>query len=521
MNTVDFNRYKWREDEKVPGRFKREPGGGELFEDVLNLTKHGEQNLFVGVYAALAIALDTGDLLAAVLNSWISLRWEIPTVAAQTGHEPSGKPLPTSFITYDVARSLDEVKKWANTTVILREDKKNLDDLRYEIGQDPIPAADLVPQTYLYLVPYTPTTFGILFHTAHTTFDGAGSKIVLTKLFTYLYNYLSQPSYQAEQEKLMKWGTEAQNLLPMVTEILRKHEPAVLDAQGNVIMPEVPEEPREGEKYFETLNEVMTGLATGGPRAYPFKSLIQPPYNPQTTKPKTRRVEYRLSVSESVRIKAAGAVGGSITQKLTVNHLVHGALSLLPILDNPPPKDTDAVIFYYGLVDGRQRLAKEYRSPLGYPGYCLGMSSIQIPVSLYNKLPHDDKKTMVLEYAKVVQKEYKRQTEFPSLLAIEPQQVDLMLSVPPPPPWCGPWYAADGRGNVYLHPKYPATGPTVIEITDFFLGLNKCDPGPFFRAYEWNGQLILSADFNELAVEPKVVQGWMEKWADLLRSLMV
>ncbi|KAF8636088.1 hypothetical protein AX17_003793 [Amanita inopinata Kibby_2008] len=519
MNAFDFDRYKWREDEKTPGHFKREAGGGELFEDVVNLTKAGEQVLFVGVYASLVTSINTADLVAAVHNAWISLRWEVPTVAAQTAHEPSGKPLPTCFVTYDVARSFEDVKKWADSTVILREDKPNLDDLRYEIGQDPTPAADFVPQTFVYVVPYSPTAFGVLLRTAHITFDGAGTKVLLTKLFTHLSNYISKPSYRAEQEKIMQWGSESSRLLPFVTEVLRQYEPAVKDAAGNIVVPEVPEEPREGEKYFETLNEVMNGLATGGPLAHPFKSLIEPPFDSQSTKPKTRRLQHVFTVDESAKIKAAGAVGGSITQKLTVNHLVHGALSLLPILDNPIPPESNSVILYYGLVDARKRLAKEYRGALGYPGYCLGMSAIQVPVLLYHKVPSDDKKALVLEFAKAMQKEYKRQADYPSLLAIEPQQCDLMFSVPPPPPWCGPWYSADGRGQVYLHPKYPESGPTVIEITDFFLGLNKTDPGPFFRAYEWNGKLILSADFNELAVEPKTVQGWISQWADLLLSL--
>lgn len=40
----------------------------------------------------------------------------------------------------------------------------------------------------------------------------------------------------------------------------------------------------------------------------------------------------------------------------------------------------------------------------------------------------------------------------------------------------------------------------------------------FFRATEWNGRIMLSADYNELAVEPSVVNGWMEKWAELISA---
>lgn len=154
---------------------------------------------------------------------------------------------------------------------------------------------------------------------------------------------------------------------------------------------------------------------------------------------------------------------------------------MLTVLDNPPAPGSPNVVFYYGLVDSRQRLAKEYRGAVNYPGYCLGMSSIQIPVNIVDKYSGDinnNLKSVIFDFAQAVKKEYKRQAAFPSLLAIENQQVELMLQAPPPPPWCGPWFGGDGRGAIYLRPKYPQEGNTVIEVTDFFVGLNKTDPGP-------------------------------------------
>lgn len=153
------------------------------------------------------------------------------------------------------------------------------------------------------------------------------------------------------------------------------------------------------------------------------------------------------------------------------------------MIDNPPVPNSPNKVFYYGLVDSRNRLLKEYRGPDGYPGYCLGMSSIQIPVSIADKYIaggslNADIKAAVLDFARAVRQEYIQQAALPALLAIENQQVELMLSAPPPPPWCGPWYAGDGRGAIYLKPKYPQLGPTVLEIKDFFVGLNKTDPGP-------------------------------------------
>lgn len=86
----------------------------------------------------------------------------------------------------------------------------------------------------------------------------------------------------------------------------------------------------------------------------------------------------------------------------------------------------------------------------------------------------------MLGFAKEVRKEYMKQAAYPSLVAIQPQQGDLMLSAPPPPPWEGPAYAADGKGSVYLYPSYTpdSANSPVLEVDDFFIGLNKCDPGP-------------------------------------------
>ena len=46
--------------------------------------------------------------------------------------------------------------------------------------------------------------------------------------------------------------------------------------------------------------------------------------------------------------------------------------------------------------------------------------------------------------------------------------------------------------------------------------LTPCFISRFFRATEWNGRIMLSADFNELAVEPSIVDGWMKKWSELI-----
>ncbi|KAF4611797.1 hypothetical protein D9613_003717 [Agrocybe pediades] len=539
MELIDYNRFVWRVDKNVPGRHIREAGGGEAVEDIWKLTKHGEQNLFIGTYATSTVPLSPEALFAHVRNAWLSLRWELPTIAAKTAHDwhGAGKP-PTIYIVYDEVKSDEDIEQWLEETTEIfptyGAENKTLDDLRYDVGQEPIPVNDYDWQTFLYLVPYSSTKFGLLLRTAHTTFDGAGVKILMTRLFKHLAAYIGDPvEYASSQKEKLRWGTgDEANALPLfITEILREEEAEVKDDRDNVLSEAKRAEPRDGPEYWATLGQVMEELVGGMPRQHPFKSFIEPRFDPTTSKPKTRRYEHRFTVEQSQAIHRAGLQHGlgsspsNPNQKLTVNHLVHGALSLLPIYDNPLPADTDALVYYFGLVDARQRLGKDYRtSPLDYPGYCLGVSSLHIPAKLFHQYDAEkQKKELVFAFAKEVRREYVKQAAFPALLAIEPQQGELMMGGPAPPPWVGPAYAADGKGAVYLYPVYKAgkDEKTIIEIDDFFLGLNKCDPGPFFRCYEWKGRIILSVDYNEFAVSEETIKQWMGLWVDLLLSVTV
>lgn len=261
---MDYTRFQWREDETVPGRFKREIGGGELFEDVLNFNKQGEQNLFNGVYVQSSRSLEVSDLISLARKAWISLRWDVPTVAAQALHEArEGSPMPVAFLAYTLPSKSTDIEAWAKETLILQEGYSDLDLLRYEVVRDILPNKDLVPQTFLYVVPFSATSFGFLLHTSHVPFDGAGVKIVMTKYLEHLAKYISDPQYEVTETARFKWGTENNRLLPIASEALRKHEPAEFDASGNLIKSELPEEPREGPKFDETLNQVMADLARG------------------------------------------------------------------------------------------------------------------------------------------------------------------------------------------------------------------------------------------------------------------
>lgn len=188
--------------------------------------------------------------------------------------------------------------------------------------------------------------------------------------------------------------------------------------------------------------------------------------------------------------------------------IAHAAIALVCFHDNPPSSSTpeDATFVFYGLVDCRDRLNSEYsgKGSSAYTGYCLGMSAIQLPVSVISSSALEGEKAQLLKAAEVIKQEYARQKAYPALLAIEAQQVEMMLSglraggpyvvrlhrsicpfhnfvlmesrccYSPPPPWMGPWFAGDGIGETYLEPTYGSN----IRIDYFFTSLNKTDPGP-------------------------------------------
>ncbi|GBE89886.1 hypothetical protein SCP_1702120 [Sparassis crispa] len=487
----DFGRYIWRSSPQDPSHWKREAGGGEYFEDVVHNGNHGEQYLFLGVKAVIATPVSSARLAALAREAWIALRFETPTIAAHTEHDNAGLP----FITYRTAKDADEVGDWALRTVRLAEGTPDLDDLRFELGKKFIPEAN-GDQTFLYIVSLSDTSYDFLLHTSHVPFDGAGIKILLTVFFTKLAKYIDNPALAAQVQ--LNWGTEAKNLLPCVSEALG------------------PKEDRSGENYIQTLGGIMSDLDSAMPHQYGFKARN---FGPGPT----RRMFYTFSQDESKRL--LNAVKG---RGFTLNHIAHAAISLVCALDNPPNTSTspDARFAYYGLADSRTRLAALYSEKLGYPGYALGVSVIQIPVSAAVATAGESNEQVLLRLASIVKDEYTKQRAYPSLLGVVCQQVDLMILglkalEGPPPPWMGPWYAGDGVGETYLQPAYSdAKGIDIIKINDFFVSLNKTDPGPFFRSYSWDGKLTLSVDANINAMPKGDVEGFMKKWVELLRLVL-
>jgi hypothetical protein len=89
----------------------------------------------------------------------------------------------------------------------------------------------------------------------------------------------------------------------------------------------------------------------------------------------------------------------------------------------------------YGIMDARHRLRPPYNQPRGYPGYCLSMSPMGVPLSLITSNTQRTDKDILLLIAAKLKERYTAQKVMPSFLAVIAQQVELMvqslLSGPP------------------------------------------------------------------------------------------
>ncbi|KAF8581965.1 hypothetical protein K439DRAFT_1653936 [Ramaria rubella] len=490
---LDYTRFQWRPSPDDCRLYIREAAGGEAIEDVWNRFKNGEQTLFFGLDLRLQQGIHSQSLLSHGRTAWAQLRFAVPTVAARTAYDTAGNTL----ITYRAAESESEVDAWAKRTLRLSEDTRGLDHVRYELGKVHIPEEN-GDQTFLYIVPGADEkTYSLLLHTSHIPFDGAGSQILMNKFLIFLSHAIAGDI----ESSTLNWGTEAKNLLPSVSEVLG------------------PEELRDGEQFMNTLGSIMGELGAAMPRQYGFKQRSIGP-GPNS------RLGYDFSAEESKKILNAARNLG-----FTINHVAHAAISIVAALDNPRTSGTseDKAFVFYGLVDARKRLTVPYSARDGYPGYCIAMSAIQVPLHLCPSDPFSSAKELresMLRIAPVLKTQYLKQKAYPSLLAMSTQQVEMMLAGmragdPPPPPWMGPWYTSHGIVETYLDAVHTdRAGGQVLEITDIMLSLNKTDPGPFFRTLSWRGRLKLSVDTNEVAMPPDVVQRFMDKWVEILRMLV-
>ncbi|KAJ6620412.1 hypothetical protein B0H10DRAFT_1945973 [Mycena sp. CBHHK59/15] len=76
--------YDWSSSPEDPSYYKRQAWGAEIIEDVWNRYNHGEQKLFLGADVTATKPVQSASLLAYARDAWISLRFELPIIAAHT-----------------------------------------------------------------------------------------------------------------------------------------------------------------------------------------------------------------------------------------------------------------------------------------------------------------------------------------------------------------------------------------------------------------------------------------------------
>lgn len=300
--TIDNSRYVWRESPEDRAYYTRAGWGPEMVADVWNRYNHAEQNLFLGVYITLSTPTAVSEVLERARDAWVAVRFSTPTIAAHTEQDKADNTL----LTYRVAAGAADAQAWARRTIRFHETHKDLDELRFEVGQRRIPEEN-GDQTFLYLISRSDTSYGVLMHTTHVPFDAGGTKIIMNRFLNKFAQYLADPSLVATEK--FAWGTEAVNLTPAAGQILGPNEVA------------------DGSVYEATLTAILTDWVTAMPVRCPFPSVndahlsfsVQRMHGLKARNfgpGPTRRLSYTFSLEESLRF-----IQFARSKEFTVTHL--------------------------------------------------------------------------------------------------------------------------------------------------------------------------------------------------------
>jgi hypothetical protein len=91
---------------------------------------------------------------------------------------------------------------------------------------------------------------GLLFHTHHSPFDGAGLKIIMNR---YLAQWVKVLSDSSGASASMESGNELENLPPSTYSILNSSEPLP-------VSPDSPDEPSFDHEYYKSFASVLSGF---------------------------------------------------------------------------------------------------------------------------------------------------------------------------------------------------------------------------------------------------------------------
>ncbi|KAK0195636.1 hypothetical protein F5146DRAFT_297566 [Armillaria mellea] len=511
----DLSKPEWEPlPDGTPGR-RRILSAAEIVQDIMNRFFKGYQTLFFAVYLDVS-TIPTSDVTAGCREAWKWLRYNLPTIAVPV--EIDEKDVPR-FVYHAATPEL--VEAWADRTCIIHEqDVIDLDALRELVCGAKVPSAD-GDATWLHVAIPKGTDsiskLGFLFHTQHAPFDGTALKFVFNLYLAQLAKILSSGTYVPA---VLPWGKEVDNLLPAAMNVLAPHEP-------RPIPPSSGETPTANHPYYESLLKAMEGLSATypNPNLWGFKHREADPGWPVCA-----REEVTLSNTESDAVMDA-------LKKLkkdhafTLTHLVHAALAMVVINDNPPtPEQSSGVIAPQALVNCRDRLKEPYASRNGYTGYALGVSGTRIPVKIFmkdgGKLLPMTKETLI-KACSHIREEYKLHRELPATLSYMDLGSQIIasgmkagaLADAIPPDQCYK-FSSDGKGETLLQGVYLDTnGKQLFEVSKWFTALNRVDPAPFFRFFSWKGCIILSCDVNKNVISLEDTKGYMQKWKEYIMMI--
>ncbi|KAK0230392.1 hypothetical protein IW262DRAFT_1291523 [Armillaria fumosa] len=488
--------------------------GGERTHDIMNRHVQGDQTLFFAVYVDLTSAHETEKIIDTCRDTWKWLRYYVPIIActisvddADSGYLEYHSPTPSG------------VEEWVARTFIVHDQQVlDLNELRTQVGQTRIPSAT-GDQTWLHFVANASvaddaiTRVGFLFQSHHAPFDGPGIKLIFSR-------YLNQVagSLGTSLPHDFVWGSEVHNLTPCVYNILSTLEPCP-------IPPHSGEQPSFDKPYYQSMQTIYSGVLKASQNAYGFR-----PRARDTRWPFCQRDEIVLSKRESDLILKRLKDALPHQRPYTVTHLVHAALAMVVVSDNPPEKnDLESFLNNYSLVDCRSRLKEPYSQPTheGYPGYAIGITMMRIPVSIFcssSGEPLPLNRDLLFKAMDAICGSYNNQRGIPAPLSCMAQLGQIMsVSMKDaavanllPPNQCY-MLSSDGVGERYLQPTYAdQSGKTVLTVPKFFSSLNRNDPGPFFRVSSWKGLIELSADFNSNIVSKQEVRHHLTEWREFI-----
>jgi hypothetical protein len=532
---MNLGSFDWSADPQIPGRFGRDACGLEIINEIQeNQQKRGSNHIFHGVEIASTRSISPDELRTSTRLAWQALRWELPTIAGSVELRLSTNPrvpVPEARVIYDSISDQKQLDSWANQTVQWRPDATDIEALRFELGEAGLlPSASGKPGAFLYIVPRADTSVGFLLYASHVLFDASGARTAMTRFLRLFSDALRVGAdiFRRERIEARQWGQESENLIPASA--------SILDASQHM----------SGIAYEFALQNHFKDFFGNITRYHGCETLSNPNFNARKERPQTKMLRMDLSRDETVRIRRACEAGGAIEEDVSVTELrqytfpqfdmptsiysliiVNGTVAMIPILDNPPAKGSDAMIFFNGLIDARAALQAPYNREQEYAGNASTISPISIPVSSLDQFSGDER-AMTRECIRQMHAQYQQQAQRSCQLSIATASARRQIAAQPPSsarPYHAPIFSSDGRAERHLQREYsgegaPAGSAPLFIVADQFVSVNVTDPSPSFRAQEWDGRISLTLDFNTKAIDEPVAQAWLQKWKDLTISVL-